>query len=314
LWAKRFGGSAGESCNAVALDGADNILLTGYYGYFGTAVDFGGGPLPLSGSVVEDVFVAKLNPSGGYLWAKGYGGSGYDSGNGIAVDGNGDVVVVGSFQGSLSLGGSAFTSAGGYDVFVAKYAGNTGSHLWSVSGGGSGDDKGRAVAVDASGNVLVTGEFMGTAIIGGITLSAPYNPGLPGMFLAKYSAAGAPVWSQGFAPTDSFGIASGHGVAVDGVGNIVLTGVIEGGAGFGGGLYLGGGEPDVLLAKFSGSGARVWAKAYAGGGLNAGGEGVITDASNNILVTGYFGGPLDFGCGAMSSVCEADGFAVKVSP
>src|SRR5262249_42611081 len=78
LLAKAFGGTAGETCNGVALDSANNIFITGYYGYYGTAVDFGGGPLPLSAGttgMVYDVYVAKLTPSGGYLWANGYGGT-----------------------------------------------------------------------------------------------------------------------------------------------------------------------------------------------------------------------------------------------
>jgi hypothetical protein len=315
LWAKRFGGTAGESCNAVALDGANNILITGYYGYYGTAVDFGGGALPLSGGTTAfqwDMYVAKLSADGGYVWAKGYGGLGNDAGNGIAVDGNGDVVVAGSFQQSASFGGSTLASAGGYDVFVAKYAGSTGSHLWSVRGGGSGDDLGVGVAVDASGNVVVTGQFMGTANIGGSALSSPYNPGLSAMFLAKYSAAGGVVWSQGYVPVASYGSASGGGVAVDGAGNIVLTGYVQGAVGFGS-ANLGGGSPTIALAKVSGSGGIVWAKAY-GSYTGNGGTGVNIGAGNNILVTGYFDQTADFGCGSMTSICQADGFAAKLSP
>src|SRR4029079_15639953 len=48
LWAKRFGGTGTEKCQGVALDGADNILITGGYGFYGTSVDFGGGVLTLS--------------------------------------------------------------------------------------------------------------------------------------------------------------------------------------------------------------------------------------------------------------------------
>jgi hypothetical protein len=316
LLAKAFGGTAGETCKGVALDSANNIFITGYYGYYGTAVNFGGGPLPLSAGttgMVEDVFVAKLTPSGGYVWANGYGGTGYDSGNGIAVDGSGNAVIVGSFQGSLNLGGSTFASAGGYDIFVAKYAGSTGAHQWSVSGGGTGNEQGRSVAVDASGNVVVTGEFMGTATIGGTALSSPYSPSLTAMFLTKYSASGSPVWSQGFVPTDSYSMATGRGVAVDGAGNIVLTGYIQGTVGFGS-LYLTGGSPTIVLAKFSGSGLQLWAKGYGGTSLNDVGQAVSTGASNNILAAGYFGDPINFGCGSMTSACQADGFSVKVSP
>jgi hypothetical protein len=197
-------------------------------------------------------------------------------------------------------------------MFVAKYSGSNGSPVWSASGGGSGDDFGKAVAVDASGNAVVTGEFLTTATIAGSTLSSPYNPGLTSMFLAKYSAAGAPVWSQAFVPVASYGGASGRGLAVDSAGNIVLTGFVEGAVGFGS-QYLGNGSPAIVLAKLSPGGAIVWANAY-GGSVGNCGAGVSIGASNNILVTGYFDQTLDFGCGSMSSVCEDDGFVAKLSP
>jgi Bacterial Ig domain/Putative binding domain, N-terminal len=237
VWAKRFGGSAWESFSTVALDASNNIFITGFYGFTGTTIDFGGGPLPLPGgdsNFQNNMFVAKLDSSGNYIWAKGYAGSGDIQGNGIAVDGNGDVAVAGSFQQTVNFGGASFTSAGNYDMFVAKYSGATGNHLWSLSGGGSGYDFGNAIAFDSNGNVVVTGEFYGTANIGGNTLSSPYNTGLPAMFLAKFSSTGTALWSRGFAPSFSGGEASGNGVAVDGAGNIVVTGFVSGDTAFDG--------------------------------------------------------------------------------
>jgi hypothetical protein len=133
------------------------------------------------------------------------------------------------------------------------------------------------------------------------------------LFLTKYSSTGSPVWAQGFVPLDTYSMATGRGVAVDGSGNIVLTGYVQGTVGFGS-LYLGGGSPTILLAKFSGSGGQLWAKAYGGTSLNDVGQAVSTGAGNNILAAGYFGDPIDFGCGSMTSACKADGFAVKISP
>jgi hypothetical protein len=315
LWAKRFGGSAIDGCSAVALDASDNILITGRYGYYGTAVDFGGGPLPLSGGTMQfyyDIYVAKLSSAGNYIWANGYGGSGNEQNGGIAVDGNGDVVVTGSFQQTASFGGAAFTSTGGYDMFVAKYSGATGSHLWSLTGGGSGDDLGNAVAFDLNGNVVVTGEFQGTANIGSNVLSSPYNPGLPALFLAKYSSTGAALWSRGFIPVASFGSASGKGVAVDSTGNIVLTGFVCGAVGFDA-TYLANGDTDILLAKFSASGNTLWAKSY-GALNNDSGSAVSIGAGANILAAGYFAQSANFGCGLMQSTCQDNGFVVKTTP
>lgn len=317
LWAKRFGGSAADVCNAVALDAGNNILLTGSYGYLGTAIDFGGGALPLSGGTFAfqtDMFVTKLTANGGYVWANGYGGSGTDAGYGIAVDGQGNVAVTGSFQQSIALGGATLTSAGGYDLFVAKYASTSGSHLWSTSGGGSsGDERGNAVAFDTSGNVVVTGYFTGDATIAGNTLSTPNNtPGLNAIFLAKYSASGSSLWSRSFVPVVSFGYGIGNGVAVDSVGNIVLTGYVCGAVGFDG-TYLGNGDADVLLAKFTASGSTIWAKSYGSNGNDAG-TSVAIGAGNTILTSGYYYQSADFGAGLLQSSASNDGFVFKTTP
>ena len=76
------------------------------------------------------MFVAKYRHDGSVAWVKRFGGSYDDLGAGIAVDGAGDVYVTGQFQGSIDLG-SGLTSAGGYDIFLAKLAGTDGRVLWS---------------------------------------------------------------------------------------------------------------------------------------------------------------------------------------
>ena len=314
VWAKRFGGSAWESFSTVVLDASNNIFITGFYGFTGTTIDFGGGPLPLPGgdsNFQNNMFVAKLDSSGNYIWAKGYAGSGDIQANGIAVDGNGDVAVAGSFQQTVNFGGASFTSAGNYDMFVAKYSGATGNHLWSLSGGGSGYDFGNAIAFDSNGNVVVTGAFYGTANIGGNMLSSPHNPGLPAMFLAKFSSTGTALWSRGFVPYFAGGEASGNGVAVDGVGNIVVTGFVSGITGFDG-TYLGMGDADILLAKFSTGGNTLWAWSY-GGSMADHGSAVTIGAEGKVLATGYFHTSVDFGGGAMQSASSNDGFVVKTT-
>jgi len=317
LWAKRFGGTAGESCLAVALDAANNIVLTGGYGYFGTAVDFGGGPLPLGGGQTAfqyDMYVAKLSSSGTHVWSRGFGGLGAEQGNAIAVDGNGDVAVVGDFQQTVSFGGGALASAGGYDVFVAKYSGATGSHLWSRSGGGTGEDACKGVAFDPSGNIVVTGEFNNSnANFGGANLVSSND--VTGMFLAKYSPTGTHLWSRGFSATAGSVIgayASGQGVAVDNTGKIVVTGMVYGYVDVGGVLLVTG-SGNILLAKFSADGNISWAKAY-GGQTSDNGAGLTIGAANNILATGCFSYSVDFGGGLMQSPGGLDGFVVKLTP
>ncbi|HLN81480.1 MAG TPA: hypothetical protein VK392_09850, partial [Thermoanaerobaculia bacterium] len=87
--------------------------------------------------------------TGAQIWARRLSGSGaFDNAyaSGIAVDGAGNVVVVGAFQNSVDFGGGSLTSAGGTDMFVAKYSAS-GAHLWSRRFGGASDDYAEAVTV-----------------------------------------------------------------------------------------------------------------------------------------------------------------------
>ena len=117
LWSQRSFGDANNHASDVATDAAGNVLVTGM---FRETVDFGGGPLTSPGG--HDVFVAKLDPAGNHLWSKGFGDEGTQYGIGVTTDAAGNVLVTGWVQGTLDFGGGPLTSAGSYDVFVAKLA------------------------------------------------------------------------------------------------------------------------------------------------------------------------------------------------
>ena len=98
---------------------------------------------------------------GGYEWGQRFGGTDSDYGYSVAVDAIGNVLLTGGFTGGVDFGGGVLNSAGYYDIFVAKYDAD-GSHLWSKRFGGPSLDDGYALAVDATGNVLLTGYFTTT--------------------------------------------------------------------------------------------------------------------------------------------------------
>ena len=158
IWSKVFGSVDGDYGLGVVVDTNDNVFVTG--AFTGT-VDFGGGPLTSAGST--DCFVVKFSPAGGHVWSKRFGSTSGDTGNSIGVDGSGNVVVTGYFAGTVNFGGGSLTSAGGVDAFVAKFS-SAGSHLWSKRFGGANNDAGNSVAVDSSGNAVVTGYFRGQRI------------------------------------------------------------------------------------------------------------------------------------------------------
>ena len=178
LWSKRFGGTSFDFGTSVAVDSAGNVLVTGEFN--GTA-DFGGGGLTSAGNT--DIFVAKYDAAGNHLWSKRFGGTNYDYGYSVAVDSAGKVLVTGYFSGTADFGGGGLTSAGQFDIFVAKYDAAA-NHLWSKRFGEAGSDAGNSVAVDSGGNVLVTGSFEDTVDFGGGGLT---SAGFADIFVAKFS-------------------------------------------------------------------------------------------------------------------------------
>ena len=237
LWSRGFGDSFSNSGNAVAVDPSGNIAVTGA---FSGPADFGGGTLFSSG---VDVFLAKLSPAGGHVWSRHFGAVlAVHAGNGVACDGSGNVLVTGSFENSIDLGGGWTRSFAHKDMFVAKYS-PAGAYLWSKLAGGFYDDAGKAVAVDPIGKVVVTGTFQAAVNFGtGSLISA----GRSDIFVARYSADGVPLATQRFGGADSD---AGNGVAVDRSGRPVVTGSYRLGLDFGGTVLGGAGMDDIFLAR-----------------------------------------------------------------
>src|SRR5207249_1056760 len=154
---------------AVAFDSSGNVLVAGNYA--GT-VDFGGGPT-FNGQPA--IFVVKYSPAGSYVWSRVFGitnpynpYASNTSANGVSVDSAGNVLVTGGFADTVNLGGGPLVCTGNTDVFIAKFSGANGAHLWSRRVGSSPgwNNAGKGVAVDSGGNVAVTGTFGGTADFG----------------------------------------------------------------------------------------------------------------------------------------------------
>jgi Beta-propeller repeat len=158
-WAKRILGTADDVSNAIAVDGGGNNYITGYYK--STSTTFGATVLASAGGA--EVFVAKYDYLGNALWARRAGGTAEDVGNGIAVDGTGNIYVTGYYLSTnINFSGVLLTNAGSAEIFVAKYN-SAGTLLWAKAAGGSGYDAANAIAVDAAGNCYITGFF--TAVL-----------------------------------------------------------------------------------------------------------------------------------------------------
>jgi hypothetical protein len=301
-WARVIGADSDEAGKGIATDASGNVLVTGYQGSY--LVDYGGGPQSNRGG--NDIFIAKYSSAGSWVWSKTIGGTGYEQGNAIAADATGNVFVtgyIGSGSGGPDFGGGALFSAGLSDVFLVKYS-PTGSHVWSQRFGGSGNDTGMALATDAAGNVYVIGSFEQSVNFGGGSFT---SAGLRDVFVAKYSATGAHVWSKRFG---SSGDDVGYGLAVDSAGDVLITGKFQGSVGFGGTSLTSAGGDDIFLVKLSGAnGSHVWSKDFG----NTSGDvalGVSVDSNKNVAMTGYFTGSINLG-GTLLSGSGLDVFVAK---
>jgi hypothetical protein len=295
----------------VAVDASDNVVVTG--GFQGSA-DFGTGTLlNASGgsSGGYDVFVAKFDSLGACLWAKQFGSFagdvGYtwsDSGNGVAVDSTGNILVTGQFRGTANFGGLLITNYSGVDAFVAKLSPN-GVVLWVKNFPCSGDDMGHAIAVDNNGDAIVTGGYVGSIDLGqGFRMSA----GDRDVFVVKLSGVnGASLWSKTFGNS---GVDRGTGIAVDRNNNVVVTGTFSYTVDMGGGLLSSAGVGDIFVVKYSATGSHVWSK-RCGGSIGDSGYGVATDSQNNVVLTGNFGANADFAGTSLTG--DYDVFVAKYS-
>lgn len=115
VWSKRFGQEGDQSVRGVAVDGMDNVVLTGP---LSDDTDFGGGPLAASGL---DVYAVKLDAAAGkHIWSKRFGDSADQSGLSVVADGSGNTFLAGFFKGSIDFGCGKLTSAGDMDAFAVE--------------------------------------------------------------------------------------------------------------------------------------------------------------------------------------------------
>ena len=309
-WALRFGAASSDSGQAVAIDSSGNIIMAGY---FSGAVDFGGGTLTATGS--SDIVLATYSSAGVHQWSERFGGTGSGSPSSVALDSGGNIFLTGSFSGSVDFGTGTLVSAGSSDIFLAKYS-STGTPAWSKRFGSTDSDLAYGVTIDPGGNALITGTFRGNVSFGGATLisagtfQTPYFPGGPDVFIAKFNTGGTHQWSENF--TNNTAGDEGFGIDTDSASNIYITGYYTGTIDFGGGVLPQFGASDIYLAKFNSSGVHQWSQHFGGTGADRG-QAIAIDSSGNVFLTGIFTGVGNFGSASLTAASGYDVFLAKYS-
>lgn len=302
-WGTRIGDSlVPQQGVSVAADKNDNVVAAGTVEGF---IHWPGDPQRLMSHGKSDALLVKYDTAGHRLWAKDFGGPGYDYASGLALDPAGNIVLTGTFANTIDFGGGPMTASTSVppDIFVAKLD-QSGNGLWQKdfpSTSMSSYSSASIVlppAVDAQGNVALAGTFgetnsstPGTIDFGGGELK---GKGHNDIFLAKLDAAGHHVWSKSFGFANA--VDAAQSVVFDPSGAVILSGAFEESIDFGGGLLAGAGGWDLFLAKFGPDGQPLWSRHFSPQSQSAPMSMLsAVDSSGNVVVTGTFTGTLDFG-------------------
>jgi hypothetical protein len=280
-----LGGSSTDNGFGIAVDGSGNAYVTGET----YSSDF-----PMVNALYEthgggyDAFIFKLSADGSQAVYSTYlGGSGYDGGHAIAVDGSGNAYITGYTDSSdFPTVNALYETYGGgqFDAFIFKLSADGSQAVYSTYLGGSSRDYGFAIAVDGSGNAYVTGETYSSNFP---TVNSVYPCRGWDAFIFKLSADG----SQAVYSTYLGGSSSDYGdaIAVDGSGNAYVTGrTYSSNFPTVNALYLthGGGVVDAFIFKLSADGSQAVYSTYLGGSGWDEVHGIAVDSSGNAYVTG----------------------------
>lgn len=289
-----MGGPGIDSAEGIAVDDFGNVYITGL---FRETADFDPdeGTLELTSSGDADIFVQKIDSEGQLVWAVSIGGTKNNAVAAIAVDGSGDVLITGSFEGTMDFdpgdGLYELSSADSHDIFIEKIDA-VGHFVWAKVIGGGAEDFGNGIAVDALGNVLVTGEFRDIVDFDVQNNTATLDGGRFGdTFVLKLDSGGGFLWARDTADPDGRGFVAGQSIAVDGTGNVYTTGALSTNfIDFDPGTSTGTIEhpiqgPSVYVWKLDSSGHFIWVTTLDGESI---GNSISLDTSGKVFVTGSF--------------------------
>ena len=314
-WSKTFGSNGDQFAASISAAANGDVFIIGT---MSGQMTFGTTTLDANGS--PDVFVARLAAgTGDPVWSKNFGDGNVQYGWHVAATPDGNVVVTGQFEGNIDFGGGYLGNGGNVDIYLAKLDGNNGTHVWSKRFGEIEDQVAYGIAADASGNIVITGSMQGKIDFGG----GPFDIGggnPPDAFVARFAPDGAWLWSKLFG--DPFNSQVGRDVAVDGAGNVLVTGFFTGTLQIDATVLVNpmgnGGASDVFVAKLKADGGSLgWARKFGDSSTQLP-RAITVDPLGNVIFGGIFSGTIDFappaGFAFASMNSTYDGFWAKLAP
>lgn len=314
VWARTWGPIvAGGEAYSITVDNSDKLYIVGDFSSTTTSlVDFN----PWGSHDFHqchgffDAFLMKMDSDGNYVWAKTWGGEGYDDGPGVTVDNAGNVYVAGmyaSFNIDFDPAGSgvilpAHDSGSLVDVFLSKF-GPDGTFKWARTWGGAGvEDAGMLVATDSANNVYITGRYSSTG--------CNFNPwgaadmhssnGSFDVFVSKFDPAGTFQWAKTWGAS---GWDAPTAITRDNADHIYVTGKFAGSVDFDPSLtgtenHDSQGQDDAFLSMFDSNGGFKWASTWGGSGSDWSYHMTVNPAGTLFNVVGSFSATADLDPGS----------------
>ncbi|MEL7356414.1 MAG: SBBP repeat-containing protein [Cyanobacteria bacterium J06560_6] len=287
-YASYIGGTGDDSAAGIATDDNGNAYITGQT----TSTDFETrNALQATYGGNQDAFFVKVDAVGGLVSATYLGGSGSDRATDIAVDSSGRAYLTGATNSSNFTTVNAYQSTyggGDSDAFVAQFGDSNGTALaFATYLGGSGNEAGLGIAVDAASKAYVTGRTSSTDWQTVNALQESYGGGASDAFVTKYSAGGSDLLYSTY--LGGSGNDAGEDIAVDIIGSAYLTGQ-TGSSDFPTAnplqLGLAQRETDAFVTRVTPSGAKLTHSTYFGGSNADIGLGIALDAERDVYIIG----------------------------
>ncbi|MCB0630297.1 MAG: hypothetical protein KDD15_11210, partial [Lewinella sp.] len=256
-WVKTMTGEYQIVPHAIDTDAQGNIFVCGSFGHHNYSGEAYIGRDTFKSYGGRDIFLAKYDPEGVLLWVKQAGSAqnnnGYDAANGLSIDKDGNCYITGFFVGEATFDEEKISSRGGRDIFLAKYN-SAGTIIWVQRAGGSQGngpmpEGANSICTTPEGNIILTGDFAGTAYFGSDSLVAGNHSNF---FVASYDSSGLVTWLRQFSieGLDDFQKADGFDVDVNASGQIVVTGYFLGSIMIDSKIYSSQGNGDIFILVF----------------------------------------------------------------
>ncbi len=235
VWVDSIKGERQGEAPQLAVDGSGGLYLTGG---FGSDITIGTSSFTSAGN--NDIYFAKYDVDGSFLWARSAGGVDSDVPRALTVDSWGNIYVGGYFHRTLSIDDKSVTSAGRWDMFLAKFH-SDGSIEWLRGMGGKSTEGVGQIATDNIGNLYVIGYISDTTDLGGTTI---ISKGSEDVFIAKYASDSRLEWVR---QVNGTGLDLAGKLVVDDLGSITVIGAFGGQASFGRHQRIAAGQIDVFV-------------------------------------------------------------------